>query len=711
MKRGNKIKYTCPMHSEIISDKPGDCPICGMELEKITPDIEEDDNSEYLSMKKRFWVCVVLTFPVFIIAMGKHLPSNSIKELFSSGYLQYIELVLSTPVVLWGARPFFIKGYKSVVNKKLNMFTLIAIGVGVSYLYSLVAVLIPDVFPSSFRNEHGEVAVYFEAAAVIVTLILLGQVLELRARSQTGAAIKSLLGLTPKTALRFKPDGEEEEILLEHVKPGDKLRVRPGEKVAIDGKIIEGSSSVDESMITGEPIPVLKKSGDKVIGATINGTGSLIIIVEKVGSDTLLSQIIKMVSDAQRSKAPIQGLADKVSGYFVPAVILISIISFIIWANIGPEPKMVFAIVNAVAVLIIACPCALGLATPMSIMVATGKGAGIGVLFKNAEAIEELRKIDTLIVDKTGTLTVGKPELVFYESITDKYNNDEVLSYAASIEKGSEHPLAKAIMEKANEKGLNIPNITEFESITGKGVKGLVNEFTVSLGNQKMMSELGVSTDTIDSKANELRSEGNTVMYVAFDNMLAGYLSVADPIKDTTREAISKLYKENINIVMLTGDNEKTAKSVAGKLKIDEVIAEVLPDQKAESVKMFQEKGNVVAMAGDGINDAPALAQADVGIAMGTGTDIAMESAGVTLLKGDLNGIVRAIKLSRKTMQNIKENLFFAFIYNMLGVPIAAGVLYPFFGILLSPMIAAAAMSMSSISVIANALRLKGVKI
>ncbi|MGI9534770.1 MAG: copper-transporting P-type ATPase [Thermodesulfobacteriota bacterium] len=704
------MKYTCPMHPEIIRDEPGSCPICGMSLEKMNTDLEEEENTEYLNMKTRFIVCLLLTIPVFIIAMGRHVPGEVLKTVFSWKYLQYFELVLTTPVVLWGAWPFFIKGYQSFKNMKLNMFSLISMGVGVAYIYSLFAVLVPEIFPPSFRNENGEVAVYFEAAAVIVTLILLGQVLELRARSQTGAAIKTLLGLAPKTAILVKHDGTEEEIVLENVKQGDRLRVRPGEKIPIDGEILEGSSSIDESMITGEPIPVEKTTGNKVIGATINGTGSLIIIAEKVGPDTLLSQIVQMVSEAQRSKAPIQGLVDKVSSYFVPIVILISLISFIIWAIFGPEPRMVFAIINAVAVLIIACPCALGLATPMSIMVSTGKGATLGVLFKNAEAIEELRKIDTLIVDKTGTLTLGKPKLVAYEP-ANGVQSDLLLSYAASIEKGSEHPLARAIVDKANELSLSIPPSTNFESITGKGVKGVINESVVSLGNKKLMHDMGIDTDNVNTDTDGLRSMGQTVMYISIDNKFAGYLSVADPIKETTPDAILKLLKENINVVMLTGDNEMTAKSVAEKLNINEVISGVLPDQKAEFVKKYQQKGHNVAMAGDGINDAPALAQANVGIAMGTGTDVAMESAGVTLVKGDLNGILRAINLSRNTMKNIKENLFFAFIYNALGIPIAAGILYPFFGILLSPMIAAAAMSFSSFSVIANSLRLKGLKI
>ncbi len=704
------MKYTCPMHPEIIEDKQGSCPICGMALEPMGPVAGEEDNTEYLEMKKRFFICLVLTVPVFVIAMGRHLPGDSLKHLFSGKSLQYVELLFTAPVVVWGAWPFFVKGYQSFKNLHLNMFSLISLGVSVAFIYSLVAVLMPDLFPSSFRNHNGQVAVYFEAAAVIVTLILLGQVLELRARSQTGTAIKALLGLAPKTAIIIRNNDTEEEINLDEVRPGDSLRVRPGEKVPIDGKIAEGISSIDESMITGEPIPVEKSKGDKVIGATINGTGSLIIVAEKVGSDTLLSQIAKMVSDAQRSKAPIQGLVDKVSGVFVPIVILISILSFIAWAVFGPEPKMAFAIINAVAVLIIACPCALGLATPMSIMVSTGKGATIGVLFKNAEAIEELRKIDILIVDKTGTLTEGKPSLTEYKPVGN--NSSEILlSYAASIEKGSEHPLARAIVEKALELQLEFPPVTDFDSVTGKGVKGIINGSHIALGNAKMMQDSAINIDEIIDATDELRSEGQTVMYVAIENKLAGYLSVSDPIKESTPGAISKLKKENIRVVMLTGDNEKTARSVAARLNIDDVISGVLPDQKAEKVKEYQQSGHRVAMAGDGINDAPALAQADVGIAMGTGTDVAMESAGVTLVKGDLNGILRAISLSRQTMRNIKENLFFAFIYNAVGVPVAAGVLYPFFGLLLSPMIAAAAMSFSSFSVIVNSLRLKSLKL
>ena len=705
-----KTKYICPMHPEIVRDEPGDCPICGMALEIKTSIDDKEENLELKDMSHRFWVSAILTLPIVAIAMGKHIPVDFLRKLLAIENLQYIEFILATPVVLWGGYPFFIKGYKSIINKSLNMFTLIGLGVGVAYIYSLIATLLPDIFPQSFRNQNGEVGVYFEAAAAIVTLILLGQVLELKARSQTSDAIKALLGLAPNTAILVKDDGADEEIPLEHVQLSYKLRVRPGEKVPVDGIILKGISSIDESMITGEPIPVEKKEGDKVIGATINGTGSLIIEAQRVGSETLLSQIVHMVSEAQRSRAPIQSLADKVSRFFVPIVVLISIISFLIWALFGPEPKMTFAIINAVAVLIIACPCALGLATPMSIMVATGKGAKLGILFKNAEAIEKLRDIDTLVVDKTGTLTVGKPKLVSVRSVND-FTDNEILKYAASIEKGSEHPLATAIVEGAANLKIKLEVVDQFQSITGKGVMGIINKNKIALGNQKLMYDLGINLEIIEKEANLLRSKGQTVMFLAIDNTLAGFISVVDPIKDTTPIAISNLHNEKIKILMLTGDNETTAKAVANKLGIDEVVSNVLPEQKVEKIKELQKEGHAVAMAGDGINDAPALAIAEVGIAMGTGTDVAMESAGVTLVKGDLNGIVRAIKLSKQTMKNIKENLFFAFFYNALGVPVAAGILYPFLGILLSPIIAAAAMSFSSVSVIGNSLRLKNMKI
>lgn len=705
-----KTQWTCPMHPQIVRDEPGDCPICGMALEPKAISEESEENPELGMMQKRFWVSLLLTFPVFIIAMADVIPGQPLKGLASERTFTFIELILATPVVLWGGWPFFVKGWQSIIHKSLNMFTLISIGVSVAYLYSLIATLFPEIFPSSFRGEQGQVQVYYEAAAVIITLILLGQVLELKARSQTSNAIKALLGLAPKTARRVKEDGSEEDIPLDQVQPGDKLRVRPGEKVPVDGVVVEGTTSVDESMITGEPIPVEKAKGDKVIGATINGTGSIIIEAKKVGAETVLSQIVKMVSEAQRSRAPIQKLADVVAGYFVPAVILISILTFIIWALVGPEPKMAHALINSVAVLIIACPCALGLATPMSIMVATGKGAMQGVLFKNAEAIEVMRKVDTLLTDKTGTLTEGKPKLVSINPTGEMVEAD-LLKYAASLEKGSEHPLAAAIVKGSEERGISLTNAKDFVSITGKGVKGTIDGKTVALGNQKFMEDLKIDLSSLLETANHQRAQGQTVMFVSINSSLAGFIGVADPIKETTPQAIKALHKEGIRIIMATGDNQKTAEAVAKKLGIDDVIAGVLPDQKAMEVKRLQEKGHIVAVAGDGINDAPALAQAQVGIAMGTGTDVAMESAGVTLIKGDLRGIVRARRLSRATMKNIKQNLFAAFIYNSLGVPLAAGALYPFFKILLSPMIAAAAMSLSSVSVVGNALRLRRAKL
>jgi Cu+-exporting ATPase len=619
--------------------------------------------------------------------------------------LKWVELLLATPVVLWGGWPFFVRGWKSIVTWNPNMFTLIGLGVAIAYVYSLVAALFPSIFPAAFRGANGEVGTYFEAAAVITTLVLLGQVLELRARSKTGAAIKALLGLAPKTARRVK-DETEEDVPLEQVHAGDLLRVRPGEKVPVDGTVIEGASSVDESMITGEPIPVEKHAGDRVVGATVNGTGSLIMRAEKVGSETLLAQIVHMVAEAQRSRAPIQKLADIIAGYFVQIVVAIAVLTFIVWAWIGPEPRFVYALVNAVAVLIIACPCALGLATPVSIMVAMGKGATGGVLFKNAEAIELMRKVDTLVVDKTGTLTVGKPKLNFVVS-NDGYDEKSLLLYAASVERGSEHPLAAAIVAGAEAKGVSPKNAESFQSRTGKGVMGKVENHSVALGNRALLEELRIDPGGLTAKAEDLRKDGQTVMFVAVDGKAAGFLGVADPIKETTLEAVKHLHEDGIRIVMLTGDNKTTAETVAKKLNIDDVVAEVLPDQKAEVVKRLQSEGRFVAMAGDGINDAPALAQAQVGIAMGTGTDVAMESAGVTLVKGDLRGILRARLLSRATMKNIKQNLFFAFVYNALGIPIAAGVLYPAFGILLSPIFAAAAMSFSSVSVIGNALRLR----
>ncbi len=705
-------EYTCPMHPEIVQDSPGSCPKCGMALEPRTITLSEDEqNPEYDYMRKRFIFGAIFTVPLVLIAMREMLQGGQfIENMASVRTLNWLELILATPVVLWAGWPFFVRGVQSVVNKSLNMFTLISLGVSVAYIYSLVAVLFPQIFPESMRGPDGSVSVYFEAAAVIVTLILLGQVMELRARSQTGAAIKALLGLAPKTARKINDDSTEEDIPLEHVKPGDRLRIRPGEKVPVDGVVLEGTSTVDESMISGEPIPVKKQAGDKVIGATVNGKGSMIIRAERVGSDTLLARIVQMVAEAQRSRAPIQNLADMVAGYFVPAVISIALIAFGVWYVFGPEPRLAYALIVAVSVLIIACPCALGLATPMSIMVATGKGATMGVLFKNAEAIETMRKIDTLVVDKTGTLTLGKPKLT---SVITAENVDEkqMLSLAATLEKGSEHPLAAAIVSGAADRGVSLGDAKKFDSHTGKGVSGQVYGKTVLLGNLKLLDDFSVNPGNLAQEAEKMRSEGQTVMFVAVDGKIAGLLAVSDPIKETTPEAIRQLHAEGIRIIMLTGDNRATAEAVGKKLDIDEVVAEVLPDEKAEAVKKFQDEGHMVAMTGDGINDAPALAQAHVGIAMGTGTDVAMESAGVTLVKGDLTGIVRARKLSRATMANIRQNLFFAFVYNSLGVPVAAGILYPFFGILLSPIIAAAAMSLSSVSVVGNALRLRAVKI
>ena len=702
----SRREWTCPMHPEVVRDAPGDCPKCGMALEPRTVSAEEGESAELVDMRRRFWVSVVLTVPLFLVAMADFLPGRPLENLASPRTLGWLEFALGTPVVLWGGCPFFVKAWRSIANRALNMFTLIGLGVGVAYLYSLVAALFPYIFPASFRGESGDVAVYFEAAAVIVTLVLLGQVMELKARSQTGAAIKALLGLAPKTARRLRDDGSDEDVPLDLVRPGDRLRVRPGEKVPVDGVVLEGSSSIDESMVTGESIPVEKRAGDRVTGATVNGTGGLVMRADRVGSETLLARIVQMVAEAQRSRAPIQKLADMVAGYFVPAVVGIAVATAFVWGLAGPEPRMAHALINAVAVLIIACPCALGLATPMSIMVATGKGATAGVLFKNAEAIEVMRKVDTLVVDKTGTLTEGKPKLITVEP-ADGMDDRDLLRMAASLERGSEHPLAAAIVNGAQERGIDMASAESFESVTGKGVVGKVEGRSVALGNRALMDHIGVDPGDLAKRAESFRKDGQTVMFVAVDGKPAGILGVADPIKETTPEAIRLLHKDGIRIVMLTGDNRTTAQAVAGKLGLDDVVAEVLPDQKADAVKRLQAVGRIVAMAGDGINDAPALAQAQVGIAMGTGTDVAMESAGVTLVKGDLRGIVRARFLSRATMRNIKQNLFFAFVYNALGVPVAAGVLFPFFGILLSPMIAAAAMSASSVSVIANALRLR----
>jgi Cu+-exporting ATPase len=702
-------EWTCPMHPEIVRSEPGSCPICGMALEPRMVTLDEA-NPELVDMTRRFWVSAALTVPSVILAMGEYIPGHPFEAFIAASAMSWVQLALTTPVVLWGGWPFFVRGWQSLVNRSLNMFTLIALGVGVAYIYSVVATAFPALFPASFRMENGTVGVYFEAAAVIVTLVLLGQVMELRARSQTGAAIRALLGLAPKNARRLRDDGSDEDVPLDEVHVGDRLRIRPGEKVPVDGTVLEGTSAVDEAMVTGEPMPVEKRAGDHVIGATVNGTGGLVMRAERVGADTLLSQIVNMVAQAQRSRAPIQKLADVVAGYFVPAVVAIAVVTAIVWALVGPEPRMAHAIINAVAVLIIACPCALGLATPMSIMVATGKGATTGVLFKNAEAIEVLRKVDTLVVDKTGTLTLGKPKLV---SLTPLGAHDDgtLLRLAAALERGSEHPLAAAIVAGALERGLNLPSADGFESITGKGVRGRVDGRDVALGNRALLESLGVSLGDGVSRADELRQQGQTVMFLVIDKALAGLIGVADPIKETTPEAIQQLHDEHIRIVMMTGDSRVTAEAVAKQLGIDEVLPEVLPDQKAAMVKRLQSEGRFVAMAGDGINDAPALAQAQVGIAMGTGTDVAMESAGVTLVKGDLRGIVRARRLSRATMGNIKQNLFFAFIYNALGVPVAAGVLYPFTGLLLNPMIAALAMSLSSVSVVGNALRLRRISL
>jgi Cu+-exporting ATPase len=680
-----------------------------MALDPRTVSIVDEENPELRDMRRRFWVSSALALPVLIVAMADSLPGHPLDALVSARTQTWYELVLATPVVLWGGWPFFVRAWNSIIHRSLNMFTLIGLGVGVAYVYSLVATLFPGIFPDSFRGEGGVVAPYFEAAAVIVALVLLGQVLELKARSQTGAAIKALLGLAPKTARLVRKDGTEIDIPLDHVARGDTLRVRPGEKIPVDGVVLDGSSSVDESMISGEPIPVEKQPGARVTGATVNGTGTLVMRAERVGSETLLAQIVRMVSEAQRSRAPIQKLADVVAGYFVPIVVGIAAITFLVWALWGPAPRMAHAVINAVAVLIIACPCALGLATPMSIMVATGKGATLGVLFKNAEAIELLRKVDTLVVDKTGTLTEGKPKLVSVEAV-GSYDANRLLRLAASLERASEHPLAAAIVKGTEERKIALAPVEAFESLTGRGVRGRVDGALVTLGNRKLLEELGVDIGASAQQAEAMRSDGQTVMFVAAEKQLIGLLGVADPIKQTTPEAIRKLHEDGIRIVMLTGDSKTTAQSVARKLHIDDVEAEVLPQDKAAIIKRLQSEGRFVAMAGDGINDAPALAQAQVGIAMGTGTDIAMQSAGVTLVQGDLRGIVRARSLSRATMSNIRQNLFFAFVYNSIGIPIAAGVLYPFFGLLLSPMIAAAAMSFSSVSVISNALRLRHFK-
>ena len=702
-------EYVCPMHPEVVRSEPGNCPICGMTLEPRTVAAKEE-NPELDNMTRRFWVSAALALPVFVMAMVFDLAPQAMPDFVSMTMLQWLQFALATPVVLWGGWPIFQRGWASVVNRSLNMFTLIALGVGVAWIYSVVAMLLPGIFPPVMRSMMGTVPVYFEAAAVIMALVLLGQVMELRARSKTSAAIKLLLGLAPKTARIVRADSSEEDIPLEQVQPGDVLRVRPGEKVPVDGIVLEGTSALDESMVTGESIPVEKTTGARLIGATMNGTGSLLMRAERVGADTLLARIVHMVSEAQRSRAPIQRLADVTSGYFVPAVVGIALATLVVWGIWGPEPRLAHAIVNAVAVLIIACPCALGLATPMSIMVGTGRGALAGVLIKNAEALETMEKVNTLVVDKTGTLTEGKPKLTSVVPLAG-FNEGEVLRLGASLERASEHPLAAAIVNGAQEKKLSLATVSEFRSYTGKGVAGTVEGRTVVLGNLKLFEELGIAPGELAARADTLRGDGQTVMLLAIDGRAAGLIGVADPIKDSTLDAIRALHEEGVQVIMLTGDNRITADAVARKLGIDRVEAEVLPEQKASIVKQLQAQGRFVAMAGDGINDAPALAQAQVGIAMGTGTDVAMESAGITLVKGDLRGIVRALRLSRATMRNIRQNLFFAFIYNVLGIPIAAGVLYPFFGLLLSPIIAAAAMSFSSVSVIGNALRLNRVKI
>lgn len=707
--RDREIFYTCPMHPEIVQDKPGDCPLCGMALEPMIASLEERAPPELQEMHRRFWVSLVLTLPLLFLAMSEMIAPHFLNRWISPALNPWLQLLLSTPVVLGGGWPFFVRGVRSLLSRHLNMFTLIALGVGVAYFYSFTATLFPHLFPSSFQTHGGQVGLYFEAAAAIVTLVLLGQLLELKARSQTSSALQALLGLAPKAARLVREDGNEEDIPLDQVQKGDRLRVRPGEKIPTDGVVLEGVSVVDESMISGEPIPVEKKAGDRVIGATVNGTsGSLMIQAERVGAETLLSQIVKRVAEAQRSRAPIQKLADRVSAYFVPSVVGASLLTFFVWVFFGTEPRLAHALINAVAVLIIACPCALGLATPVSIMVATGKGATLGILFRDAEAIELLRKVDTLVIDKTGTLTLGKPKIKGIIP-AEAWKEAELLRFAASLERASEHPLAEAMVAGAQERGVSISKIESFESYPGKGVAGIVQGHKAALGNLLLMREFKIEPGEISERAEAMRIEGQTVIFLAIDGKMAGLFGIADPIKQTALEAIQNFKKEKIRTVMLTGDGKVTAQAVGKQLGLDEVIAEVLPDQKAEVVKRLQQEGGCVAMAGDGINDAPALAQAHVGIAMGTGTDIAMESASVTLVKGDLRKISQARRLSRLTLRNIQQNLFFAFVYNALGIPLAAGVLYPFFGILLNPMIAAAAMSLSSVSVIGNALRLKRV--
>lgn len=703
-------QYTCPMHPEIIRDKPGSCPICGMALEPMgVPTGDEGPNPELVDFTRRFWVSAVLSLPLLFIAMAPML-GLTFEVFVDDRTMVWLELALASPVVLWAALPFFHRGWDSLVNRSPNMWTLISLGVGAAYLYSVAATLFPDIFPHQFRGHGGAVPVYFEAAAVIVALVFLGQVLELRAREKTGSAIRALLDLAPKTARLIGADGSEGDVPLDAVKVGDRLRIRPGDAVPVDGTVLEGRSSLDESMITGEPLPVEKAEGDTLTAGTLNKNGSLILRAERIGAETTLARIVELVAKAQRSRAPIQGLADRVSFYFVPAVVLVAIAAFVSWAVLGPEPSLIFAIVSAVSVLIIACPCALGLATPMSIMTATGRGAHAGVLIKEAAALERFASVDTLIVDKTGTLTEGRPKLTDVVA-ANGFSEDELLALAAGLEKGSEHPLAEAIVEGAGTRDLEIADASGFEAVTGKGVSGTVSGKKVALGNAAMMTDLGIDTASVSARAETLQTEGRTVMFVAVGDKLAGIVAVADPVKATTAEAIRALHDSGLRIVMATGDNERTAKAIARSLGIDEVRAGLLPEQKAALVEELRARSKGVAMAGDGVNDAPALAAADVGIAMGTGADVAVESAGITLVKGDLNGIVRARTLAQATIRNIRQNLFFAFLYNVLGVPVAAGVLYPLTGTLLSPMLAAAAMSLSSVSVISNALRLRALKL
>jgi Cu+-exporting ATPase len=701
--------YTCPMHPEIVQTGPGACPVCGMALEPKTLALEQTPNPELAAMSRRFWISLALTIPVFVLAMAEMIPGRPFYGLLSARALNWLELALATPVVLWGGKPFFERGWASIRRRQPNMFTLIAMGTGAAYAYSLLAALAPGLLPASFRRPDGEAAVYFEAAAVITTLVLLGQVLELRARERTGDAIRALLSLAPKTARRVGDSGEA-DVPLDAVHPGDRLRVRPGEKIPVDGVILEGSSSIDESMVTGEPVPVEKGPGDKVIGGTVNGPGSFIMRAERVGADTLLAQIVRLVGEAQRSRAPIQRLADVVAAYFVPAVVLVALATFVIWAAAGPEPRLVHAFVNAIAVLIIACPCALGLATPVSVMVGTGRGALAGVLVRNAEALELLEKVDTLVVDKTGTLTEGKPRVLRVVA-APPFTEPQVLAMAAALEQASEHPLASAVIAAARQSGLSPAAASAARAIPGKGITGSVEGVAVAAGNRALFEELSIDLAPLEAQAEALRRDGHTVMYVASAGRLAGLVAVADPIRETSRAAIEQLRRDGVQIVMVTGDNPTTAAAVARQLGIERFEAGVSPQGKGEVVQRLRRQGHVVAMAGDGINDAPALAQADVGIAMGTGTDVAIESASITLVKGDLQGVVRARRLSRAVMRNIRQNLFFAFVYNTLGVPVAAGVLYPFFGILLSPMLAAAAMTFSSVSVISNALRLRRVRL